>query len=341
MNQTSKQKSQRETRMFNRRHVIGLAASALAAPTVFVKSAFGQAWPSRGVRLIVPFTPGGATDVSARVLANQLQQIWGQTVVVENKSGAGGNVGTDLAAKSEPDGYTILVTSVGQATNKFLYPSISFDPVADFEPVSLMLTMPNIMCVSNNSPAKSVKEFVDHCKANPDKITFGSSGIGSTLHLAGELFNKLAGVKMLHVPYRGSSPMINDLIPGRLDVVFDPALSSWPHVSGSAVRGLAVTTLKRSVTAPDLPTVDEAGVKGFDVSSWIGVFLPAKTQKDIVNKLHTDVVAAVNNSSARSRLLELGASPVGSTPDELAGFLAVEMDKWGRLIKEAKISVNN
>lgn len=327
--------------MFNRRHVIGLTAGALAAPTVFVKSAFSQAWPSRSVRFIVPFTPGGATDVSARVLANRLQEVWGQPVVVENRPGAGGNVGTDLAAKSDPDGYTVLVTSVGQATNKFLYPSLNFDPVADFQPVSLLLTMPNIMCVSNNSPAKSVMEFVDYCKANPDKITYGSSGNGSTLHLAGELFKKLAGVKMLHIPYRGSSPMVNDLIPGRIDVVFDPALSSSSHVNGGAVRGLAVTTLKRAAIAPELPTVDEAGVKGFDVSSWIGLFLPVKAPKDIVTKLHADTVAALSHDAVSSRLLELGATPSGSTPDELARFLAAEMDKWGQLITEAKISLNN
>jgi tripartite-type tricarboxylate transporter receptor subunit TctC len=327
--------------MFNRRRFIGLTTPALASPAVFVKSAFSHAWPTRGVRVIVPFTPGGATDVSGRVLANALQQMWGQPVVVENKSGAGGNLGTDLAAKADPDGYTILVTSVGQATNKFMYPSLTYDPVADFEPVSLMLTMPNIMCVPNNSPARSVAEFVDHCKANPDKATFGSSGIGSTLHLAGELFNKLAGVKMLHVPYRGSSPLMNDLIPGRLDVVFDPALSSSSHINGGAVRGLAVTTLQRAAVAPNLPTVDEAGVKGFDVSSWIGVFLPINAPKDIVTKLHADVAAAVATDFVRSRLLQLGASPVGSTPNELKSFLGGEMEKWGRLIKEAKISVNN
>jgi tripartite-type tricarboxylate transporter receptor subunit TctC len=327
--------------MFTRRHFIGAAAATLAAPAVYTSQAFGQAWPSRNVRIIVPFAPAGATDITARLLANRLQEVWGQPVVVENKPGAGGNVGADLAAKADPDGYTIFIVGPGQATNKFLYPSLTYDPVKDFQPVSLLLTQPNMMCVPNSSPAKTVQEFIDYCKKNPDKVTYASSGNGTTLHLSGELFKKLAGVQMTHVPYRGSGPLMNDLIPGRVDVVFDNAPSISPHVKGGAVRGLAVTTLKRVAIAPELPTIDESGVKGFDVSSWFAFFLPVKTPKEIATKLHADTVAALRHDAVRARLLELGADPVGSTPDELAKHLKAEMDKWGPVIAEARIRIEN
>lgn len=327
--------------MLNRRHFLSVTAGALAAPAVYTSHAFGQAWPNRSVRIIVPFAPAGATDITARLLANRLSEVWGQPVVVENKPGAGGNVGADLAAKSEPDGYTIFIVGPGQATNKFLYPSLTYDPVADFQPVSLLLTQPNMMCVPNSSPAKSVKEFIDHCKANAGKVTYASSGNGTTLHLSGELFKKLAGVQMTHIPYRGSGPLMNDLIPGRVDVVFDNAPSISPHAKAGAVRALAVTTMKRIPIAPELPTIDESGVKGFDVFSWFAFFLPVKTPKEIAAKLNADTVAALKHDSVRKRLLELGAEPVGSTPEDLAKHLKSEMDKWGPIITEAKIRIEN
>jgi tripartite-type tricarboxylate transporter receptor subunit TctC len=324
-----------------RRSLLGAAAATLAAPAVLSQRAFGQSWPSRNVRIVVPFAPAGSTDITARLLANRLQEVWGQPVVVENKPGAGGNIAADLVAKSDPDGYTIFIVGPGQATNKFLYPSLTYDPVADFQPVSLLLTQPNIMCVPNSSPAKSVAEFIAHCKANPGKVTFASSGNGTTLHLSGELFKRMAGVEMTHVPYRGSGPLMNDLIPGRVDVVFDNAPSISPHVKGGAVRGLAVTSAKRVAIAPELPTIDESGVKGFDVTSWFAFFLPAKVPKEIAQKLNADTVAALKHESVRGRLIELGADPVGSTPDELAKHLKAEMDKWGPVIAEAKIKIEN
>ncbi|MDQ8732460.1 tripartite tricarboxylate transporter substrate binding protein [Bradyrhizobium sp. LHD-71] len=327
--------------MLNRRQFIGATAAALAAPAVGTSQAFGQDWPNRAVRIVVPFAPAGSTDITARLLANRLSEVWGQPVVVENKPGAGGNVAADLVAKSEPDGYTIFIVGPGQATNKFLYPSLTYDPVADFQPVTLLLTQPNMMCVPNNSPAKSVQEFIAHCKANPGKVTYASSGNGTTLHLSAELFKKLAGVEMQHIPYRGSGPLMNDLIPGRVDVVFDNAPSISSHVKGGAVRALGVTTLKRIAIAPELPTIDESGVKGFNVFSWFAFFVPVKTPKDVAARINADTVAALKHDSVRPRLLELGAEPVGSTADDLAKHLKSEMDKWGPVIAEARIKLDN
>jgi tripartite-type tricarboxylate transporter receptor subunit TctC len=327
--------------MLNRRHVIGLTAASLAAPHILTSHAFGATWPAKPVRIIVPFPAGGATDVTARLLGNRLQEVWGQPVVIENKPGAGGNIGADAAAKSDPDGYTVFIVGPGQATNKFLYPSLTYDPVADFAPVSLLILQPNIMCVPNSSPAKSVQEFIAHCKANPGKVSYASSGNGTSLHLGGELFKRMAKVEMAHIPYRGAAPALNDLIPGRVDVIFDNAPSIMPHVKANSVRALAATTAKRIPALPDLPTIAESGVPGFDVASWFAFFLPVKTPKEIVAKLNTDTRAALEQASVKPRLLDLGAEPAGSTPEDLARHLKAEMDKWGPVITEAKIKIEN
>ncbi len=327
--------------MLHRRQFIALAAGALAAPPLIAARASAATWPTKPVRIIVPFAAGGATDITARLLANRLQEVWGQSVVVENKPGAGGNIGAEAAAKSDPDGSTIFIVGPGQATNKFLYPSLNYDPVADFAPVSLLILQPNIMCVPNSSPAKSVKEFIEMCNANAGKVTYASSGNGTSLHLGGELFKRLAKVQMTHIPYRGSGPAMNDLIPGRVDAIFDNAPSILPHVKANSVRALAVTTAKRIPAAPELPTIAEAGVPGFDVSSWFAFFLPVKTPQEIVTKLNADTRAALAHDSVRPRLLELGAEPAGSTPAELAAHLKSEMDKWGPVIEGAKIRIEN
>jgi tripartite-type tricarboxylate transporter receptor subunit TctC len=218
------------------------------------------------VRIVVPFTPGGSTDTTARLLGNRLQEVWGQSVVVENKPGAGGNIAADMVAKSDPDGYTIFIVGPGMATNQFLYPSLSYDPVGDFAPVTLLITQPNLMCVPNISPAKSVKEFIAYCNDNRGKVTYASSGNGTTLHLSGELFKRMAKVEMTHVPYRGGAQVINDLIPGRVDVAFDNRPTVVTHVRADHLRGPAVTTRERVPIMPDMPTVGET-VPGFDVYS--------------------------------------------------------------------------
>jgi tripartite-type tricarboxylate transporter receptor subunit TctC len=329
--------------MLNRRRFVSFAAAAVAAPSILSSraSGAGAAWPVKPVRVVVPFAPGGSTDITARLVGNRLQEVWGQSVVVENKPGAGGNIGADMVAHSDPDGYTIFIVGPGMATNKFLYPQLSYDPVGDFAPVTLLITQPNIMCVPNSSPAKSVKEFIAYCNENKGKVTYASSGNGTTLHLGGELFKRLAKVEMTHIPYRGGAPAINDLIPGRVDVIFDNVPSIISHVRSGTVRGLAVTTMERIAILPDMPTIAESGVPGFDVSSWFGFFVPVKTPQDVIAKINADTNAALAHPSVKPRFDDLGAVPKGSTPAELAAFLKSEIDKWGPVIQEAKIRVEN
>jgi len=322
--------------MLSRRHLIGLTAACVLAPGNAVRA---QAWPNRIVRLIAPFPPGGGTDSVARIVAAKLSDIWGQQVVIENRGGAGSNIGSEAAARSEPDGYTILIGSLPLAVNRFLYPSMSYDSVTDLAPVSLICTYPNVMAVPNSSPAKSVQEFIAHARANPGRITFASSGIGTSTHLSGELFKRMAGIEMTHVPYRGVALAMNDLMPGRVDVMFNTIGGLLPQVRAGQLRGLAVSTAERFPTALDLPTVAESGVPGFDVSSWYALFVPAKTPPDIIRKINADTVAALADAAVKARLEQLGVLVAGSTPQELAALLKAEMDKWGPVIKAAGITI--
>jgi tripartite-type tricarboxylate transporter receptor subunit TctC len=326
--------------MLNRRRFVGLTAAAVAAPQIISSRAFASDWPTKPVRIVVPFTPGGSTDITARLVGNRLQEVWGQSVVIENKPGAGGNIASDMVAHSDPDGYTIFIVGPGLATNKFLYPSLSYDPVGDFAPVTLLITQPNLMCVPNSSPAKSVAEFIAYCQANRGKVTFASSGNGTTLHLSGELFKRLAKVEMTHIPYRGGAPAINDLIPGRVDVIFDNMPSILQHAKGGQLRALAVTTKERVPVVPDIPTIAET-VPGFDVFSWFGFFVPTKTPPEVIARINADTNAALIWPAVKTRFEELGANPKGSTPAQLAAFLQSEIEKWGPVIQEAKIRVEN
>ncbi|MGY2902968.1 Bug family tripartite tricarboxylate transporter substrate binding protein [Bradyrhizobium sp. URHC0002] len=327
--------------MLNRRRFVGLTAAAIAAPSILVSRALGANWPTRMVRIVVPFPPGGSTDITARLVGNRLQEVWGQTVVIENKPGAGGNIASEMVAHSDPDGYTIFIVGPGLATNQFLYPSLSYDPIGDFAPVTLLITQPNVMCVPNSKPAKSVREFIAYCNDNRGKVTYASSGNGTTLHLSGELFKRMANVEMTHIPYRGGALAINDLLPGRVDVSFDNMPSIIGHVRAGAVRALAVTTKERVPVVPDLPTIAEAGVPGFDVSSWFGFFVPVRTPEEIIAKLNADTNAALAHASVKPRFDDLGATPRGTTPGQLAAFLKSEIDKWGPVIRDARIKVEN
>jgi tripartite-type tricarboxylate transporter receptor subunit TctC len=323
--------------MLDRRRFAALSSAWALAPT-FVQ-AQPAAYPTRFVRMIVPFPPGGGTDAIARVVSGKLSAIWGQQMVVENKGGGATSIGTDTVAKSDPDGYTVLLQSVPLAVNKFLFATLPFDPVADLAPVSLICDYPNVMAVPMSSPAHSVREFIDYAKANPGKVTYASSGYGTSVHLSGELFKRMAGVELQHIPYRGAGPAFNDLIPGRVDVMFNNIGAVMPFIQGGKLRALGVTSLKRSPTLPDVPTVSEAGVPGFDVAGFYAFFAPARTPPHIIAKFHADTVAALADPVIRQRLDQLGVGVVGSTPGELGAFLKSEMDKWAPIIKDAGIKV--
>ena len=330
--------------MITRRRAVRIVAAATLAPA-FVGRAFSQtspsqSWPNRFVRLIVPFPPGGGTDAIARVVATKLSDMWGQQMVVENRGGGATNIGTEAVVRSDPDGYTMLLQSMPLAVNRFLFPSLPYDPIGDLAPVSLLCEYPNIMAVPITSPARSVTEFIDHARANKGKVTFASSGHGTSVHLSGELFKRMAGVEMLHVPYRGAGPALNDLLPGRVDVMFNNIGAVLPLIQGGKLRGLAVTTAKRTPAAPDLAPIAEVGVPGFDVSSWYAFLAPAKTPPEIIAKIHADTVTALADPVTKQRLeQQLGVVVVGSTPAELAAHLKSEMDKWGPGIKDAGITI--
>ncbi len=324
--------------MITRRRLIATSGAAMAAPMLLLRGAWGQAaWPARPVRMIVPFPPGGGTDNVGRILSARLSEVWGHQVIIENRGGAGSNVGNEIAARATPDGYTILFAAFPLATNKFIYASLAYDPIADFAPITLIGTFPNIMVVPNTSPAKSVKEFIAFAKANRGDITFGSAGIGTSPHLNGELFLRMTGIEMTHIPYRGAGPSIVDLIPGRLSMMFNTSGALMPHVQAGRLRALAVSSAKRFSAAPELPTVAEAGVPGFDVSSWYALFAPAKTPPAIIAKMNADAVAVMREPQVRQRIEGLGLEVVASTPDELGAFLKAEMVKWEPVIKAAGI----
>jgi tripartite-type tricarboxylate transporter receptor subunit TctC len=326
--------------MIDRRRVARLLASALA-PALIGGSAFAQApppsaWPNRFVRLVVPFPAGGGTDSVARILANRLSEVWGQQMVIENKGGAGSNIGAEAVARSEPDGYTVLIGSLPLAVNRYLYSSLNYDPLTDFAPVALICIYPNLMVVPNSSPAKSVPEFIAHAKANQGKITFASSGTGTSTHLSGELFKRMTGIEMTHVPYRGVALALNDVIPGRVDVMFNTMAGVLQQARSGQLRGLAVTTAKRFPTALEFPTVAES-VPGFNVSSWYAFLVPVKTPAEIVKKLNADTIAILREPAIRSKLEQVGVMAIGSTPAELAMQLKSETEMWGPVIKAAGI----
>ncbi|AMN42424.1 tripartite tricarboxylate transporter substrate binding protein [Rhodoplanes sp. Z2-YC6860] len=327
----------------SRRQIIRLAAaSALAAgyPTLIRAQTATQNWPQRFVKLVVPFTSGGGIDTIGRVVGARLSEIWGQQVVVENKPGAGGNIASEYVARSDPDGLTMYITAGGLAVNKFLFDKISYDPIADFAPVTLICLYPNLMVVPNSSPFRTVPEMIAFAKANPGKLTFGTPGHGSSPHMAGELFKYLAGIDITHVPYRGASAALTDVIAGRTDMSFAVMASGLPLAQQGQLRALAVTTASRASMAPDVPTLAESGVPGYDMSSWFAFMVPAKTPTAIVEKIQADTAAVLKEPAIRERLNKLGVIIVGSTSAELAAHLKAEMERWEPVIKRANIKVH-
>lgn len=319
----------------DRRALLGCLGATIAMPGAAQAQA---SWPQgRTLKLVVPFPPAGATDVLGRLVADKLGQTWGTNFVVENRAGAGGNIGTDAVAKADPNGDTLLIVSVGMATNQYLYVKLNYDPVKDLAPVTMVALVPNLLVVNKDLPVNSVAELVAYAKANPGKLTYGSSGIGTSVHLSGEYFQKLTGTKMVHVPYRGTAQATQDLIGGRIDLIFDNITQALPHVRAGSIRGLGITTAKRSPAAPDFVPIAET-VPGFDVSSWFALFAPAKTPKAIIDKIQTDTKAGLADPALRSKMDMLAAEPVGGTPAELGAFLQAEMKKWGDLIKEVGVT---
>jgi tripartite-type tricarboxylate transporter receptor subunit TctC len=322
--------------MINRRRLIATTTAAVLAPALATR-AQAQTWPNRFVRLIVPFPPGGGTDVVARIVTNRLSEVWGQQFVIENKPGAGSNIGIETAARAEPDGYTVLIGALPLVVNRFIYPSLGYNALTDFAPVTMICRYPNLLVVPNSSPAKSVGELIAHGKANNGKLTFASSGIGTSPHLSGELFKRMAGFEMTHVPYRGVAPALNDVIPGRVDMMFNTAGGVLQQARVGQVRGLAVSTAQRFSTAMEFPTVAESGLPGFDVSSWYAFLLPVKTPAAIVKKLHDDTIAILAEPAVKKRLEDVGVEVVGSTPEQLAAQMRAETELWGPVIKAAGI----
>ncbi len=320
----------------DRRSLLGGFGASLA----FAPSGFAQApWPQgRTLKLVVPFPPAGATDILGRLMAEKLGQAWGTNIVVENRPGAGGNIGTDAVAKAEPTGDTLLIVSVGMATNQYLYAKLNYDPVKDLTPITMVALVPNLLVVSNTLPVTSVAELVAYAKANPGKLSYGSSGVGTSVHLSGELFQKLTGTKMVHVPYRGTAQATQDLIGGRIDLIFDNITQALPHARAGSIRGLGITTAKRSASAPEFAPINDT-VPGFDVSSWFALFAPAKTPQAVIDKVQADTKAALADPAVRNRMEALAAEPVGNSPAELGAFLQAEMKKWGDLIKEVGVKV--
>jgi tripartite-type tricarboxylate transporter receptor subunit TctC len=329
--------------MLTRRRLIALCAASALVPDLFTRAARAQApkgdFPNKPVRLIVPVAAGGPTDIVARMLGEKLSKMWGQQVVVENKGGAGTNIGNEYVAQSDPDGYTVLFATASLAVNTSLYRSLSYDPTADFAPVSLVTQLAYFVFVPNSSPAHSMKEFIDYAKSRPGKLTIASPGTGSAPYLAEMLFLQMAGLQMTHVPYRGASPAFTDLIPGRVDCYFGSG-TLLSYARSGQVRVLATTGAKRDAAAPDVPTIAEAGVPGYDVTAWQALFVPAKTPPAIVRKISADTNTALADPAIKDKLAQTGYVAEGSSPEEMGQLLKSEIAKWSAVIKSVGIKID-
>ena len=298
-----------------------------------------QAYPGKPIRVIVPFPPGGSTDFLARIVGQKLTAAWGQQVVIDNRPGAGGTVGAAEAARAAPDGYTLLMGAVHHTIATSAYAKLPYDFQRDFAPVTTVAIVPNVLVVNPAVPANSVKELIAYAKANPGKLNYGSAGMGTAHHLIGESFNAQAGVDILHVPYKGSSPAVADLIGGQVTLMYDTVSSCLPHIKSGKLRPLGVSTAKRSAALPDVPTIAEAALPGFEVTTWFGFLAPAKTPADIVTKLNTEIVKILNMPDVRERLLAAGSEPVGNTPEQMTAQIAKETAEFAKIVKRAKLVV--
>jgi tripartite-type tricarboxylate transporter receptor subunit TctC len=307
----------------------------------FSSVSFGQSYPSKPLRVIVPFAPGGSTDIFARLVAEKLSTALSEPVVVENRAGASGNIGADAVAKSAPDGYTLLMATTGvMAINNALFKNMAYDAAKDFEPVIFIASITNVLAVPNDLPAKNVAELVALAKKDPGKLTFASSGAGSSTHLSAELFKSMAGVDVVHIPFKGSGQALIDVVAGRVSMIFDNMPSALPHIKGGKLRALGVTGAKRSGALPEVPTIAEAGVPGYESLSWSGFAVPAGTPRDIVQRLNRETAVILLAPDMRQKLAEQGAEAIGGPPETFAAHVRREREKWSKLVRERNIVVN-
>ncbi|HWI79009.1 MAG TPA: tripartite tricarboxylate transporter substrate binding protein [Ramlibacter sp.] len=320
----------------------GLAGAGLVAFPALAQSN----WPTRPVKIVVPFPPAGTTDILARAIAPELSKAFGQQFIVDNRAGAGGNVGAEIVAHSPPDGYTLLMGTVGtHGINRALYSKLPYDPIKDFAPITMVAGVPNVMEMPAEKAKQlginNVRDFIKYAKEHPGKLNMASSGNGTSIHLAGELFKSMSGTYLVHFPYRGSGPALMDMVSGTMDVMFDNLPSSLPHIKAGKLKALAVTSRQRSAALPDVPTVEEAaGLKGYDATSWFGLLAPAGTPAEIVNRIQQEVAKSLATPAVKDKLLSQGAIPSGDTPAEFAKHIAAEHVKWAKVVKESGAKVD-
>lgn len=334
-----KRPTTRAARQFPMLHAAAICAALGALAVLGTAARDAQAaYPERPIRWIVPFPAGGAMDNIARTLGEEMSRTLGQPIVVENRPGAGGNIGAELVAKTAPDGHTLLIVANGMAVNPALYGKLSYSPTKDFAPVSLLAVVPNVLVTNKaRNPVGNMQAVIAQARANPGKYSYASAGNGTSIHLAGELFTSMAHVEMLHVPYKGSGPAVTDLLGGQVDYMFDSITSAKPHIDAGKLAAIAVTTSKRSAALPNVPTVAEAGLPGYELSPWFAAFVPAQTPPAIVDTLNRAMVDALKKPAVQQRLAGIGAEPIGSSPAGLRDYLERETTKWGALIKERGI----
>ena len=321
-----------------KRHTLRTLAGA-ALLCALAGTAAAQTWPAKNISLIVPFPAGGTTDVLARALGQELAKSLGQPVIVENKPGAGATLGADFVAKAKPDGYTLLMGAVHHTIATSVYRKLAYDFQKDLAPITTVAMVPSVLVVQADAatPIRTVPELIAQAKRAPGKLSFGSNGNGTGQHLIGAQFESMAGVQLLHVPYKGSGPMTTDLLGGQISMSFDTITPVLPHIKAGKLRALAVTTAKRSAALPDVPTLDEAGLKGFDLGTWFGVLAPAGTPKDVVTRLNTEMVKIIQSADFRKKMEDIGADPIGDTPEQMARQIKDDTERFARLVKEAKV----
>ena len=322
-------------RIFRIKFLPAIAVVAVLSST----GAIAQSFPSRPITLIVPFPAGGTTDVLARTLGERLSRSWGQPVIVDNRPGVGATLGATMVAKSKADGYTLLIGAVHYTIATSVYPKLTYDFQKDFAPITVIAMVPNVLAINPRVPAKNVAELVALAKAQPGKLSYGSNGNGTAQHLIGTQFGNMTGAQILHVPYKGSGPLATDLLGGQISMSFDTITPVLPHIKAGKLTALAITTDKRSPALPDVPTLDEAGLKGFNLGTWFGVLAPAATPKEVVTKLNTEMVKIIHSPEFRQKMEEIGADPIGNTPEQMAKQIGEETQKFSKLVKEGKVAI--